>query len=413
MHMPPHAVSDNILKPDAKTADLWRELAPQHWPIPLTALPNGTALVGGAVRDALLGRLNKKPDLDLVVPNGALALSQSLAGTLGGSSVVLDEQRDIARLVINGWTIDLARCDGESIDDDLWRRDFRLNAIALPLRPAGALIDPTGGQEDLQRGQLVAVSERNLTDDPLRLLRGLRLLAEIPLDLDQQTAVWIKTHRTRLTDVAPERILNELQRLVTADHFDNVWSVLLELELLKPWNNLEGNTELHRSPPRLSETFGMTDDERALALPLARWIHLSSDSGLEQLRASRQLQRRCRRLRHWIQLVSGQQDRLTEVQRVQLHLELDEDLPALILHLPQEIGRTWLTRWRNPSDPLFHPTSPVDGSMLQNALGLSPGPVLGRLLHHLRHERAFGRVNGHASAITEAKRWFSLQSDLL
>ena len=85
--------------------------------------------------------------------------------------------------MLNGWTIDIARREGSSLEDDLWRRDYRLNAIALPLNPARELVDPTGGLKDLAEGQLSAVREENLRADPLRLLRGPRLLAQIPLTL--------------------------------------------------------------------------------------------------------------------------------------------------------------------------------------------------------------------------------------
>ena len=154
---------------------------------PLARLPEGTALVGGAVRDGLLDRLQEQPDLDLVVPSDAIALTKALAQELHGTCVVLDAERSIARLVLGGWTVDIARQDGDRIEDDLWRRDYRLNAIAVSLQPWGELWDPTGGLSDLQQGCLTAVSEANLIDDPLRLLRGLRLMAEIPLTISSQT----------------------------------------------------------------------------------------------------------------------------------------------------------------------------------------------------------------------------------
>ena len=95
--------------PDEQARLLLRQLDPDAWPISIDQLPEGTALVGGAVRDAFLGRHNPHPDLDLVVRSDALRHSARLAKTFGGKHVVLDEQRDIARLVINGWTIDVAR----------------------------------------------------------------------------------------------------------------------------------------------------------------------------------------------------------------------------------------------------------------------------------------------------------------
>ena len=90
-------------------------------------------------------------------------------------------------MVIKGWTIDIAAQEGSNLDEDLWRRDFRLNAIALTLEATPQLVDPTGGLSDLEQKKLVAVREQNLLDDPLRLLRGLRLMAELQLSLEKQT----------------------------------------------------------------------------------------------------------------------------------------------------------------------------------------------------------------------------------
>ena len=168
--------------------ELWQRLLAEPWPLPLDALPAGTALVGGAVRDGLLGRLEHQPDLDVVVPGDALALARQLARAHGGSCVVLDAERSIARLVLRGWTLDLARQEGSTLEADLGRRDFTINAIALPLPATGAaaaaLVDPTGGLTHLQRRQLVAVSEANLLADPLRLLRGIRLALCSELEAD-------------------------------------------------------------------------------------------------------------------------------------------------------------------------------------------------------------------------------------
>ena len=251
----------------------------ERWPLPVSLLPPETALVGGAVRDALLNRLPDQPDLDLVVPSDALGLTRHLSKTLKGSCVVLDETRDIARLVLRGWTIDIARREGSSLEQDLWRRDYRLNAIALPLEPTQPLVDPTGGLEDLARGQLRAVRESNLSADPLRLLRGLRLLAQIPLTLESTTARWIQGLRHRLSEAAPERILAELQKLVAGPYADAALEMVQHLDLVAPWaarQRLPGQGEAER----------FTTEERKLALPLARLCGLISDDGLVRLRAS-------------------------------------------------------------------------------------------------------------------------------
>lgn len=270
-------------------------------------------------------------------------------------------------------------------------------------------MDPTGGLEDLKRRRLVAVRESNLTDDPLRLLRGPRLMAEIALTLDEQTGRWIERHRHQLSHAAPERILSELQRLVAGPEADAVMPRLRQLRLLDPWQAEPGSV----ATPRKQNADALLAEERQRSLPLARLTHLISDLGLEQLRASRQLRNRCQRLRRWIQQLPDDPERLGERERFDLHQELEDDWPALSLYLSATHRRQWLKRWRDPNDPLFHPKAPVDGAVLQQELGLRPGPVIGRLLDHLTRERAFQRVGDRASALAEAKRWYDLQSDLL
>ncbi len=410
MHMPPEAVHSPILmaqgSSDALLERLHAQLAPTQWPLPLALLPKGTALVGGAVRDGLLGRLQDQPDLDLVVPTDAIALSQFLAEELHGTCVVLDAERSIARLVLGGWTVDIARQDGDRIEDDLWRRDYRLNAIAVSLQPWGQLWDPTNGLKDLQQGCLTAVSEANLTDDPLRLLRGLRLASEIPLTISSQTMAWIQRHAPRLPEAAPERILSELQRLVRGDNADAAITTLKTLQLLRPWA-AEGQL------PAPADAEGLSSTEAAFALPLSRLTALISDEGMIQLRASRALRQRCERLRFWQERTGQAPESLREPDRLQLHDELEQDLPALALQLPMPEKAIWLHRWRDANDPLFHPRAPMDGNSLMKTLQIPPGPRLGKLLDHLKLEHAFQRIQTPTEAVEEAKRFLALESDAL
>jgi tRNA nucleotidyltransferase (CCA-adding enzyme) len=212
----------------------WSVLRAEDWPVPISAFPDDAALVGGAVRDALLNRLGPAPDLDLVVAEGAIALSKTLSKRFGGSPVVLDAERDIGRLVIRGWSVDLARREGQSLADDLQRRDYSVNAMALPLAQRDQLVDPHGGLEHLQRRQLVALAERNLLDDPLRLLRGVRLASELEFELDDTTAGWIQRHRERLSSVAGERVLAELEKLCQSPQGQQGLQRCLDWGLLAP-----------------------------------------------------------------------------------------------------------------------------------------------------------------------------------
>lgn len=399
---------------------LWQQLRPDRWPLPRQALPTGTALVGGAVRDALLGRLASRPDLDFVVPADALGLCRQLAGELGGSCVPLDPERDIARLVLRGWTLDLARREGADLESDLRRRDYTANAIALPLA-GGAPVDPTGGLTDLARGELVAVSEANLLADPLRLLRGVRLSCELELPLAGPSLHWIGSHAARLGDVAGERVLAELEKLAGLPAGQAGLQAAWTAGLLERWASPAAGLELAQLTPARAAECGFNNDETSLALPLARLARLLDGAALGRLRASRRLQQRCQQLRHWSAAVHDDHrglGGLAEPQRLQLQRQLETDLPALLLSLPVAEARTALQRWRDPADPLFHPRPPLDGNQLQQALGLPPGRLLGQLLEHLSAERAFGRLrcnlddgDGEAAVLQVARQWLERRRD--
>jgi tRNA nucleotidyltransferase (CCA-adding enzyme) len=415
MHMLPRLSQEPIVtahRPAGEVAEeLWQRLLAEPWPLPREALPPGTALVGGAVRDGLLGRLERQPDLDVVVPGDALALARQLARNHGGTCVVLDAERSIARLVLGGWSLDLARQEGSSLEADLRRRDYTINAIALPLPAAGAaaaaLVDPTGGLSHLGSRQLVAVSEANLLADPLRLLRGIRLACCLNFELDPTSRRWIESHASQLALVAGERVLAELEKLASAACGETGLALALECGLLGSWGadaTPTGAAALCALGLDQAQDRGLKAEEISWALPLARLTALLPPEAMAGLRSSRRLQQRCRALRRWRQELglAGGWDGLPEAGRLALCSELEADLPALMLLLPQSAAGL-LERWRLPSDPLFHPAPPLDGLSLQQELAIPPGRLLGRLLAHLTLERAFGRLVAGPEAHAEAR----------
>ena len=397
--------------------------------MPVELLPPGSALVGGAVRDGLLGRLGERPDLDLVVPADGLVLTRNLAQQLGGTAVALDRERSIGRLVLNGWTLDLARQQGGSLVADLGRRDYTINAMAL-LLPLGdaplALVDPLNGLADLRNGLLRAIAEANLLDDPLRLLRGPRLAAELGCTIAPQSWEWIVKHRAQLATVAGERVLAELRRLVGCADGARGVELLLRGGLLEAWT--PGSAQPGEPPPApahltLEEARrrGLTEEEAQGALPIARLAALLDEEALGAMRASNTLRRRCRHLRRWRQRLTSLGlavqgfAALPEAEQLALHRQVGEDLPALLLELDPAVAAAALPRWRDPEDPLFHPQSPLDGSELQKELGLRPGPRLGDLLAYLLAERAFGRLPRHArldsQTLRVARGWLAAKGD--
>ena len=173
-------------------------------------------LVGGAVRDALLGRISH--DLDFVVPANAIKLAFAVADALGVPAYVLDRERDTGRVILPEaqTSLDFARFRGRNLAADLRDRDITINAIALPATATttAALIDPHDGQADLRAGVIRIIHESSLSDDPVRALRCVRLVNSLNFTLVPETETAVRAAASLLTQVSTERIRDELLRLL-------------------------------------------------------------------------------------------------------------------------------------------------------------------------------------------------------
>jgi poly(A) polymerase len=172
-------------------------------------------VVGGAVRDAILGR--PITDIDLVTPDEPAAVARSVATATGGPAFPLSEEFGAWRVIADpGFVCDVSPLQGGSIDDDLAKRDFSANAMAMALT-APEIRDPHGGRADLAAGVLRVLGEHSYRDDPLRPLRLVRIATELTLEPDAETERLTRAHARRVPETSPERIWAELRRLVTAD----------------------------------------------------------------------------------------------------------------------------------------------------------------------------------------------------
>ncbi len=203
-------------------------------------------IVGGFIRDSLLGR--ETNDVDIAVDAPAATVARAVATETGGTFVLLDESNQIARVILVGdeqrdkdsclpeWHFDFSTYSGD-IESDLIRRDFTINAMALqlsqladdsasavargPTQPAthvslaGKLIDPFCGQEDLKKRLLRRVSEDIFAADAARLMRAVRLSAELDFAIEPETESLIRAHSQAITRVSGERTREELLRLLT------------------------------------------------------------------------------------------------------------------------------------------------------------------------------------------------------
>ena len=200
-------------------------------------------LVGGFVRDILLGR--DTADIDIAVAD-ALEIAPRVAGFLGGKYILLDEANGISRVVLTDkedapaksqWEIDFSTLRG-SIEQDLAQRDFTIDAMAIELGKKldtlkiEELIDPFKGQHDLRQGMIRAVSDSSFKADPARLLRAVRLAAELGFSIDHETEALIQRDCALIDSVAGERVREELLQILSLPQAGKTLTYLADVGLL-------------------------------------------------------------------------------------------------------------------------------------------------------------------------------------
>ena len=176
-------------------------------------------LVGGAVRDQMLDR--PAHDLDFVLPGETRGLARALANRLHGALYVLDEERDTTRVVLGAGgpaddrlLLDFASLRAADLEGDLRARDFTINAMAVDVANPERLIDPTGGLADLREGRVRASSPESLSNDPVRVLRAIRLALAFQFKIEPETLKLIRTAAPGLVGPSAERLRDELFRML-------------------------------------------------------------------------------------------------------------------------------------------------------------------------------------------------------
>jgi putative nucleotidyltransferase with HDIG domain len=193
----------------------------------------GVWIVGGAVRDALLGRV--EPDLDLAVATLPVEqAARALASTVGGPAFPLSEQFGAWRVIGDGgaWVCDLSPLQGDSIEDDLAMRDFTVNAMAVPLF-GGEIVDPHGGQADLEARRLRLVAADAYERDALRTLRLARLATELGFRPEPETAQATRAAAPAVVQASGERIFAELRRIFVSPSVVEGVELLEDLGLMR------------------------------------------------------------------------------------------------------------------------------------------------------------------------------------
>lgn len=204
----------------------------------------GLYIVGGFIRDLLIGR--NSYDLDLVTEDDPQAVGMNLADMTGGDYYSLNLEHATARVNLywgnTFWQVDIGMIRGDDIIEDLSKRDFTVNAIALPVSDCQKenwpefLLDPLEGKKDLEKKLIRTSSEEAILEDPLRIIRGIRLSAQLQFQLEERTLHSFRDHKNRLNGVAGERLKMEWGKLLerpSADYF-KIMKDLSILETLFP-----------------------------------------------------------------------------------------------------------------------------------------------------------------------------------
>lgn len=322
-------------------------------------------VVGGALRDELLGRDVVDVDVACADPELAARLYSRLAG---GAVFPLSERHGAWRVALaSGKTVDFTPLRN-GIEDDLATRDFTVNAMA---RPVGGreLVDPLGGRPDLEAGRLRAVSPDIFADDPVRLLRAVRLEDELGFRLDDEGERLLRQSVVRAAEPAGERLLGELERL-SPDGFRRAEELGLLRSLGGSLERLDA-VDLVDSPGfLLVVVFGENLERYPISRELARFAKTLLSAERPAGDSPRQIHRFRRRTEPWA-------------------------LSALaFLGAPDLYEAVRAARANDPPEPLLR----------GDELGIPPGPEVGRLLELVAEERAAGTISTREEALALVKR---------
>lgn len=215
-------------------------------------------LVGGILRDVLLGREKENPDFDFSLKKGAISFGKRLAREIRAGFVVLDKEHGACRLVKKTkeitYTLDLTDFRGKTLEDDLLHRDFTINAMALDKH---LLIDPYVGKRDLEQKLIKVVNRDSFSSDPLRILRAFSLASTLGFKIDKQTLEMAKSERDSLKVVSGERIRDELFKILDNPNAFDFLAILDKLNILKIiFPEIEKMRDLNQGPYHHLDVFG-------------------------------------------------------------------------------------------------------------------------------------------------------------
>jgi tRNA nucleotidyltransferase (CCA-adding enzyme) len=396
-------------------------------PFDLDLLPKPVYVVGGTVRDSLLGRVRAELDLDLAIPTEAVAVARRLASKYQAGFVLLDAERQIARVVFPNMTVDIAQLDGDGILQDLTRRDYTLNAIAYDVQ-AGVAIDPLNGTQDIDQRMIRMVSRENLADDPLRLLRAYRQGAQLNFTIEPETHQTIRELVPLLTNVAAERVLAELRYLFQTTQSSQWLATMTADNLLAGWleipvrnDYVERLTQIDRAIDLIKQHYPTLDRElqqplrdtisisrgamSKLTVLLSPELPLATAQMLRLTFSSIEIQVITTAITYLPQLLQGKMS-LTE-QYFWFRSVGNNFSLLVILAVARGVKinelKSLIDRYLDIDDQVAHPTPLVSGHELIQTLQIPPSPKIGQLLTEIQLARIMGEIDTSADAIEFAR----------
>lgn len=389
-------------------------------------------LVGGALRDRMLGR--EPRDLDYVVAGNGQEIAKRFAEKLSARLVPLGGSAfSTYRLVTDTGVVDLLDRGSKPLIDELRRRDFTINALALDLRSC-ELADPLGGREDLARRCLRQAGPRSLRSDPVRVLRLARLLAELPdFKVDMRTAHAARAAAAGLAKIPSDRIRQELSLLFDSPGAARGIALLIELEIFPALWLPQAGAGATRSRQVLSDlkslhalTTHLQTKGEEIDLRTAQMVILFMNLPLDGAGSTDDL------LRFDFQrgLISRTQRRAIEP--VLAWQTLPEKTAQARWFLAQQ-GDNWpsvtaalgaralasgasldevlkrvdqlVAIVRKDGPAIFQPTPLLDGVEVQQLWKIAPGPLLGKALDQVRRAQVTGKIESRDDAISLLESW--------
>jgi tRNA nucleotidyltransferase (CCA-adding enzyme) len=329
--------------------------------------------------------------------------------------VILDKERQIARVVFPEGTVDFALQEGATLEKDLGRRDFTVNAIAYNLHQQ-KLFDPLGGLKDLENGVLRMVSQANLEDDPLRLLRAYRQAAQLNFTIDPNTRKTICTLALSLHRIAAERVQTELNYLFTNPRGTKWLTAAWEDGLLQLWFAHVTKDKVDQ----LKVIDSIADYLPALPKNCHDWLILTKLATLvtqEPKKAELEVAK-LKYSRYHLRGVVATVMHLSRLQTLTSPLSLREQYfffkevkdifpilaaRAIAVEIPQKIINPLIDNYLDPHSLVVYPQPLVTGHDLIKVLKIKPSPLIGKLLTEIQIAQIEGKIASAQEALQFAE----------